>query len=56
MKTIFRIVMAVGMAGLLSQSAFADLGEHTGTPDSGSTLALFSVAMGGVAALKRFLR
>lgn len=55
LKKIANIVVAAVLVGLLSQSAFATPPTH-GAPDAGSSALLFSVAIGGLAALKRFMR
>ena len=57
LKKIANIVVVAVLVGLLSQSAFAVTGSHgASAPDAGSTAMLFSLAIGGLAALKRFLR
>lgn len=54
MKRIANVIVAVALVGLLSQSAFAFNGGPA--PDACSTVALLSLAIGGLAALKRFMR
>jgi len=52
-KRIANVVVAVGLVGLLSQSAFARV-EHV--PDAGSSSLLVGIGLGALAAVKRFLR
>jgi hypothetical protein len=56
MKRITTITVAVAIVSLLSQSALADPIGTRGAPDAGTTSALLLMAIGGLAALKRFLR
>jgi uncharacterized YccA/Bax inhibitor family protein len=57
LKKIVNIVAVAVLVGLFSQSAFANVGGHgQSAPDAGSTAMLFSVAIGGLAAFKRWLR
>ena len=56
MKRIANVIVVVALAGLLSQTAFATPTADPPVPDAGSSLALFSLAIGALAALKRFLR
>ena len=58
-KKVATVIVAVVLAGLLSQSALADVtggGPGGSAPDTGSIVLLFSMAIGGLAAVKRFLR
>jgi crotonobetainyl-CoA:carnitine CoA-transferase CaiB-like acyl-CoA transferase len=56
-KRIANIVIVIALAGLMSQTAFANYPPHgTGAPDSGSVALMLSAAIGGLAALKRFWR
>jgi hypothetical protein len=52
-KRIANIVVAVGLVGLLAQSASA-LPQHV--PDAGSTSLMVGLGLGALAAVKRFLR
>jgi len=52
-KVIANIVLSVGLIGLLTQSALA---TPQRAPDAASTAVLFSLAIGALAAVKRFLR
>jgi len=60
MKRIATVIVAVALLGLLSQSVFAyPTGRSSppgGAPDAGATSALVVIAIGGLAAAKRFLR
>lgn len=47
--------MAVALVGLLTQSAFAGFGARD-VPDAGSSAMLLSMAIGALAAIRRFLR
>ena len=54
-KRIVDVIMAFAIVGLLTQSAFANFGPNE-VPDAGASSLLFAMAVGGLAALRRFLR
>jgi len=53
MKRIANVIVVVALVGLLSQSAFAFIQP---APDAGSSATLVCLAIGGLVALKRFMR
>jgi hypothetical protein len=53
-KRIANVSVVVALAGLIAQSAMAN--PDRGAPDAGAASLLLVIAVGGLAAVKRFLR